>query len=110
MTTFIGDSNLRNVVEEHQRLLQTKFKGDIVFEQAGTNEALKAVLETADLTLCSKVVVATILNEIAVKGKVAKTRDEIINTTTKEQLDIVTKYADDYPGVTFLTYIEIAKL
>ena len=101
MILIIGDSNFRNVIEEQQRLLQAKFKVDVVFEQAGTNEALKTILEAKDLTSYSRIVIATILNEIAVKGKVAKTRDEVINNTTKDQIDIIAKYADELPGTIF---------
>ena len=82
MILFVGDSNLRNVIEENQRGIQTKLGEDVGFEQAGTNEALESILEATVISNYSRIVVATILNEVAAKGKAAKTRDEVINTIT----------------------------
>ena len=102
MILFVGDSNLRNVVEENQTALKATLKEDIAFEQAGTNEALKTVLEAAILSDYTRVVIGTILNEIAAKGKTVKTRDDIINSVTKEQADIVAGHAGNHPDTLFI--------
>jgi len=90
MILLVGDSNLRNVVEENQKAISTKLNDEIVFEQAGTNESLKTILE-ASATEYNQVVIATLLNEITKLGKAVKTRDDIINTVTKQQAEIVAK-------------------
>ncbi len=102
MILFVGDSNLRNVVEENQTTIKTKLGEDIVFEQAGHNESVKTILEGAEFESYSTVVIATILNEIGVKGKLVRTRDEVINAVTKEQIDIVSKHAAAHPNTRFV--------
>ena len=93
MTLFIGDSNLRASIEENQTYLKTLFSGNTTFEQAGTNDAVKIILEKVpDEDTYGKIFIGTILNEIAYKGKPAKTRDEIINTITRQQAELVKIY------------------
>jgi hypothetical protein len=103
MIYFIGDSNLRGSIEDNQQDLEKLFNEPSIFEQAGSNEALKATLDTiTDITRYSKIYIATLLNEVTVKGKVAKTRDEVIGTITKTQAEIVQAYAQKYPATTFI--------
>ncbi len=101
MILIIGDSNLRNVVEENQRQIQTALNEEIVFEQAGTNDSIKAILEAQTSTF-TKIFIGSILNEIGKLAKVARTRDEVINNITKEQIDIISLQASLKPDVTFV--------
>jgi hypothetical protein len=101
MILLVGDSNLRNVVEENQKAISTKLNDEIVFEQAGTNESLKTILE-ASTTEYNQVVIATLLNEITKLGKAVKTRDDIINTVTKQQAEIVAKHAELHPNTRYI--------
>ncbi len=101
MILIVGDSNLRNVVEENQHEIQSKLQEDIVFEQAGTNESLKAILEAVEKDY-SKIVVGTLLNEVAKLARIVKTRDEVINNIAKDQSDIIAKHADLYPGTKYI--------
>ena len=98
MAFFVGDSNLRSSIEENQTVLGNIFTEGTTFEQAGSNDALKIVLagETSQYT---KIFIGTILNEIAVKGKAAKTRDEVINNVTKQQAEIIKTFAIANPDV-----------
>jgi hypothetical protein len=103
MIYFIGDSNLRGSIEDNQKDLEALFNESSIFEQAGTNEALMATLESIeDISRYSKIYVATLLNEITAKGKVAKTRDEVISQVTKTQAEIVQKFASQNLGTEFL--------
>ncbi len=102
MILFVGDSNLRNVVEENQTAIKNKLGEDIVFQQAGHNESVRAILEDTEFESYSTVAIATILNEIGVKGKLVRTRDDIINSITKEQVDIVAKHAAAHPNTRFI--------
>jgi hypothetical protein len=102
MIFIIGDSNLRNVVEGNQQTIKDKVGEDIVFEQAGNNESLKASLEKANIANYSKVVIGTVLNEITHKAKAVKSRDDIINAVTHEQASIVGTFASGNPNVTFV--------
>jgi len=103
MIYFIGDSNLRGSIEENQNLLEEIFNSSSIFEQAGSNEAIKATLETIeDITKYSKIYIASLLNEITIKGKLVKTRDEIINQVTKTQAEIVSHFASKHPSTEFL--------
>ena len=110
MILFVGDSNLRNVVEENQRTIQTKLNEDINFEQAGTNEALQAILDDAEVDNYNRVVIGTILNEIAAKGKTAKTRDEVINTVTLDQAQLLATMAAAHSNVKFIVLHPLMRL
>ncbi len=102
MILFVGDSNLRNVVEENQQVLKNKLGEDTIFEQAGTNEALKTALQTHNDKVFTKVIVGTLLNEVGYKGKAVKSRDDVINNITKEQVDIMIKFADLHTNTTYI--------
>jgi hypothetical protein len=102
MILFVGDSNLRNVIEENQSLIKTKLKEDVIFEQAGQNESLRSILDDAIISNYSKVIIGTLLNEIGVKGKTVRTRDEVINQVTKEQVDIISKHVGQNPDTKFI--------
>jgi hypothetical protein len=103
MIYFIGDSNLRGSIEDNQALVGTLFNDPPIFEQAGSNEAVKATLETIEeIGRYSQIYIGTLLNEITVKGKVAKTRDEVIAQVTKSQADIIQSFASINPKTEFL--------
>ncbi len=103
MIYFIGDSNLRGSIEDNQNELEHLFNEPSIFEQAGSNEAIKATLESIEnISRYSKIYIGSLLNEITHKGKVAKTRDEIIGTVTKAQADIVKAYAEKNPNTNFI--------
>ena len=93
MSLFIGDSNVRQVIEENHSCLDAYFNEDVTFEQAGTNEALEAILEGISDTSYNRIIICTILNEVAAKCKTAKTRDENIDAITKKQVEIVQAFA-----------------
>jgi hypothetical protein len=94
MILIIGDSNLRNVVEENQLEIKNKLGEEIVFEQAGTNDSVKAILEANEVPY-NRIVIGTLLNEIGRLARIVKTRDDIINNITKEQADIIAKNAKE---------------
>jgi hypothetical protein len=103
MIYFIGDSNLRGSIEDNQALLGTVFNEPPIFEQAGSNEAVRVALETMeDISKYSHIYIATLLNEISIKGKLVKTRDDIISQVTKAQADIVQDFATKSPTTEFL--------
>ena len=64
VTMFIGDSNLRNTYNAHKRLIGESI-GDNIFEQAMTNESIKMLLSGCNIEQIGKVVIGTILNEVA---------------------------------------------
>ncbi len=103
MIYFIGDSNLRGSIEDNQALLATAFNDPPIFEQAGSNEAVKIALETMeDVSKYSHIYIATLLNEITAKGKLVKTRDEVIGQVTKAQADIIQVFAAKHPMTEFI--------
>jgi len=93
MILIVGDSNLRNVVEENKLEIQGKLNEEVTFEQAGTNDSIKAILD-ANKHSCSTIVIGTLLNEIGKLAKAVKTRDEVINNVTKEQAEIIARDAE----------------
>ncbi len=94
---------MRGSIEANQALMATAFNEPPIFEQAGSNEAIKLALETMeDINKYSHIYIGSLLNEITAKGKVAKTRDEVIAQVTKTQADIIKTFASRHVTTEFL--------
>jgi hypothetical protein len=90
MILFYGDSNVRNMLEQHKLELCSSLNEEIEFKMVTSNESLKTQLES--LTDEPKVIViGTPLNEIVktVSTNKNKGRDETIRTVIEEMSKIV---------------------
>ena len=96
---IIGDSNARQTLEENQADIERFFKDDLTFEQAGTNEAVEIVLDGTVAANCSRIVIATILNEVAAKCKTAKSRDENVDIIAKKQIETVINFLKEHENI-----------
>jgi len=103
VTMFIGDSNLRNTYNAHKRLIGDTI-GDNIFEQAMTNQSIKMLLSGVNINQICKVVVGSILNEVAwrCKAAAAKDRDEVLLKTIKDQVDIIAEFSNANPSIMFV--------
>ncbi len=94
---------MRGTIEDNQAILATSFNEPPIFEQAGSNEAIRLALDSMeDISKYSHIYIGALLNEITIKGKVAKTRDEVIAQVTKTQADIIQTYASKHTKTEFL--------
>jgi len=103
VTMFIGDSNLRNTYSAYKRLISDTI-GDNIYEQATTNESIKMLLAGVNIDQISKVVVGSILNEIAWRCKqaAAKDQEEVLHKTIKDQVDIIVEFSNANPSIRFV--------
>jgi len=103
ITMFIGDSNLINTYNAHKRLIGEAI-GDNIFEQAMTNESIKMLLSGCNIEQIGKVVIGTILNEVAWRCRAAaeKDRDEVLQKTVKDQVDVVSEFSIANPSITIV--------
>ncbi len=103
ITMFIGDSNLRNTYNAHKRFIGEAI-GDNIFEQAMTNESIKMILSGGNIEQIGKVVVGTILNEIAWRCKAAadKDRDDALLKTIKDQVAVLSEFSIANPSITIV--------
>jgi len=103
ITMFIGDSNLRNTYNAHKRLIGESI-GDNIFEQAMTNESIKMLLSGCNIEQIGKVVIGTILNEVAWRCRSAaeKDRDEVLLKTVKDQVEVVSEFSTANPSVSIV--------
>jgi hypothetical protein len=103
VTMFIGDSNLRNTYNAHKRFIGEAI-GDNIFEQAMTNESIKMLLSGCNIEQIGKVVIGTILNEVAWRCRSAaeKDRDEVLLKTVKDQVEVVSEFSTANPSVSIV--------
>ncbi len=103
VTMFIGDSNLRNTYNAYKRTIGETI-GDNTFEQAMTNESIKMLLSGVNIEQICKIVIGSILNEVAWRCKAAavKDRDEVMLKTIKDQVEIFTEFSNANPSIAFV--------
>jgi hypothetical protein len=103
ITMFIGDSNLRNTYNANKRFIGEAI-GENIFEQAMTNESIKMILSGGNIEQIGKVVVGTILNEIAWRCKAAadKDRDEALLKTVKDQVAVLSEFSTANPSISIV--------
>ena len=110
VTMFIGDSNLRNTYNAHKRFIGEAI-GDNIFEQAMTNESIKMLLSGCNIEQIGKVVIGTILNEVAWRCRSAaeKDRDEVLLKTVKDQVEVVSEFSTANPSVSIVILCPLAR-
>jgi hypothetical protein len=99
---MIGDSNLRNMLEESRERLSTAVGEEIVFKMATSNESTKAHLESLDkMDQQPKIIIVlTPLNEVVkiLQRSQGKGRDETLRSVIEEQNKIVHASAEKKPN------------
>lgn len=102
MIIILGDSNIRQTLETHQKDIEKVVKDSVVFEQATTNEALKLALMKQREEQPWLFYISSILNEIAAKTGKGKPKEDAIKTVTLEQNTIVNEKAQENGATLFL--------
>ena len=103
MILLVGDSNLRQVLEDKKEALEEELEEEVVFEQATTNETIQVVLNREREQYPKIVFISSILNEIAAKiGKGTKTREEAIKNVSQEQNICISSAAEKHQDTLFL--------
>ncbi len=102
MIVILGDSNIRQTLDNHQAEIENAIQDKIVFEQVTTNEALKIALEKQREEQPWLFYISSVLNEIAAKTGKGKPREDTIRLVTQEQNEIVNEKADENGALLFL--------
>lgn len=102
MIVILGDSNIRQTLDNHQAEIEAAVNDKVVFEQVTTNEALKIALDQQREVQPWLFYISSILNEIAGKTGKGKPREETIRAVTLEQNEKVNEKAEENGAVLFL--------
>ena len=95
MIIIIGDSNYREICLALNDKFEAELGEKIVFKQATTNESLIVALEEVEKgeEKPKVIMVGANLNEIALRAKGNKSRDEMVKTVVMEQNCAINKWA-----------------
>ena len=98
MIIVIGDSNYREICGTLKDKIESEVGEKLTFRQATNNESLKIALDEEEVNgdKPKVILVGANLNEIALRAKGNKGRDEVVKTVVMEQNCAVNKWAEDH--------------
>ncbi len=96
---------MKQTFQDHKTELEEAAKGEVIFEQATTNETVRIALDKERPVKPEIIYISTILNEIAGKVGRGKGKEDVIKATTIELVTIVNKAANKQFAISCLYMI-----